>query len=305
MNDDVMGPIDRGYLEVARRLEAFADLRLTPSLAATAAMRKTVMQAAQRRAILIQADPTVVAGAAASAHAIERTRTQQPHWRRPAAAMLAASLTLGIVAGTVSAVNPGGPLYLTRLWVEMANLPRDAMPRVEAQLARLQARLTEAEQASRDGNGPAAEAALAAYSTILFEAEQGSSGNAAASAAIEAGVARHVVVLTQLIDKVPATARDAIQHALASSTKVLDDLHPSTNGGKRNAPGQPGAGGGPGSAGQPASGGQSPKPVHTDRPAATPRPAKPEPSHPVKPEKTSAPAKPAPAVGRGVQGGRD
>jgi hypothetical protein len=305
MHDDVMDQMDRGYLELARRLEAYADLRLAPSLAGTTGMRASVMQAAHRRAALIQADPTlttVAAAPAAPAHALplERARTARAQWRRPLAAMLAASLTVGIVVGSLFAASPGGPLYAARLWVEMANLPTDPAARAQAELTRLQDRLGEAQQASSAGDGPATAAALSAYSAILLEAELGSSGNSAASAAIEAGIARHVVVLTQLLEVVPATARAAIEHALASSTKILIDLHdPKGNGGNDGIkPAQPGGAGGPGPAGQPA------KPSSTDRPAKpanTVHPARPEASHPVRPEKTSAPAKPANGQGQSAR----
>ena len=48
--------------------------------------------------------------------------------------------------------------------------------------------------------------------------------SATANAAIEIALSRHVIVLTALIESVPAQARDAIEHALAASTKFLDDL---------------------------------------------------------------------------------
>ena len=314
MQDDVMDQIDRGYLELARRLEAYADLRLTPSLSASTAMRTSVMQAARRRAALLQADPTLVASATAAV-ATERSQPTRARarWRRPVGALLAAGLTVGIVAGSVSAASPGGPLYATRLWVEMVGLPSDPMARAEAELARLQDRLREAQQALNAGDGPAAAAALAAYSAILAEADQGSSGDAAANAVIEGGVTRHVAVLTLLLDKVPATARDAIEHALASSTKVLDDLHGTNDndsgGSNGTTPGQPGgaAPGQPGGAGAAGDPGQPPKPTSTakpastdqpERPVATARPVKPDPARPGKPEKTIEPAKPTHAQGQ-------
>jgi hypothetical protein len=302
MQEDAMDQFDRGYLEVARRLEAYADLRLTPSLAATTGIRASVMQAAHRRAALIQADPTLVTSPAALAAERSQSTRARAHWRRPVGALLAASLTVGIVVGMVSAASPGGPLYATRLWVEMANLPADPVARAGAELARLQDRLREAQQASSAGDGEAAEAALTAFAAILAEAQQGSSGDAAASAAFEGGVARHVAVLTQLLGTVPATARDAIQHALASSTKILDDLHPTigtdTDGNNGNPPVQPAGPGAPGSVGEPA------KPTSTerpDKPAATVRPVRPDPTHPTKPEKTSVPAKPNSGQGQGTR----
>ena len=46
---DVFGPNDPGDPEIERRLEAYADLRLSPSVAATTRMRTAVMSAAHRR----------------------------------------------------------------------------------------------------------------------------------------------------------------------------------------------------------------------------------------------------------------
>src|SRR6185312_11565575 len=48
--------LDRGAVEVIRRLEAYADARLDPSVAATTRMRAAVMAAAHRQAALIAAD---------------------------------------------------------------------------------------------------------------------------------------------------------------------------------------------------------------------------------------------------------
>ena len=53
MDDDVIDQTEPGYIELARRLEAYADLRLSPSAAATTRMRTAVMTAAHRRAALI------------------------------------------------------------------------------------------------------------------------------------------------------------------------------------------------------------------------------------------------------------
>ena len=56
MYDDAIDPYDVGMRELSRRLEAFADARLNPSLSGTSRMRTTVMNAAHRRAALIAAD---------------------------------------------------------------------------------------------------------------------------------------------------------------------------------------------------------------------------------------------------------
>jgi hypothetical protein len=215
---------DSGMFELRRRLEAYADARLMPSLDATIRMRMYVMSAAHRRAALIAAAPALDVAATTAVLAAERSRAATSAWRRPAAALVAASLAVAMVAGTVYATKPGRPLYDARIWVEMANLPADVVARAEAEISRLDARLAEAQQASTEGDVPAAESAVSAYSVILVEAAQGSAGDPAASAAIEVALGRHILVLTALADTVPAQARAAVQQALTSSTKFLDDL---------------------------------------------------------------------------------
>jgi hypothetical protein len=331
MNDDVMNQFDPGYFEVARRLEAYADLRLTPSTYAAARMRASVMQAADRRASLMRAaataaahgvlpstdaatadgptanPPTADAPSATTPVAIWVRPVRNP-WRRQLGALLAACLALGILAGTASAAKPGGALYSARLWIEMANLPTDPTARASAELSRLQHRLTEAEEASAAGDGDATQAALTAYAAILDEAERGSNGDAAASATIEAGLADHVAVLTSLVGSVPATARDAIEHALASSTKFLVDH---ATGGNAAGPGTNNAGGNgsgdkqgqPAAAPQPAKSAQPAKPAATDHPASTAHPAKPAATpQATKPDKTSKPVKPESGNGGGGGG---
>ncbi len=232
MYDDAIDPYDVGMRELSRRLEAFADTRLTPSLSGTSRMRTNVMKAAQRRAALIAADRTfdavapTTAGMAATVPALvaERSRFAMPAWRRPMAALAAGALMLALVGGTASAANAGGPLYAARIWIEMTNLPAGALARADAEITRLDARLREAQQAYTDGDGAAAEAALLAYTQILTEAVQGSSADAAASAAIESSLTRHVADLELMVATVSPTGQGAVRHALASSTMVLQDL---------------------------------------------------------------------------------
>ena len=225
---DAIDPYDVGMRELSRRLEAFADTRLSPSLSGTSRMRTTVMNAAHRRATLLAADrafETVADTAAAvPALAAERSRLASRAWRRPMAALAAGALMLALVGGTASAANAGGPLYAARIWIEMANLPAGALARADAEIIRLNARLQEARQAYARGDEPAAEAALTAYSVILTEAVAGSAGDPAASAAIESSLTRHVVDLELMVASVPPTGQGAVRHALASSTVVLHDL---------------------------------------------------------------------------------
>jgi hypothetical protein len=250
MFDNTIDPNDPAFREVTRHLEAYADLRLSPSAAATTRMRMRVMNTAHRRAALIQADATFgAADLTVSALAAQRARVVRHEWRRPVAAVFAACLTLGLVVGTAFAANPGGPLYAARMWTEMANLPSGPVDRANAEVGRLEQRLTEAQQASTAGDTPAAEAALAAYTQILAEATEASSGDPTASAAIELSVSRHVAVLTLLAGTVPEAARGAVEQALASSTMVLQDLGvPGTKGGN-GGNGDTGGNGGNGSNG--------------------------------------------------------
>jgi hypothetical protein len=231
MYDDAIDPYDIGMREISRRLEAFADTRLNPSLSGTSRMRTTVMNAANRRAGLIAADRAFDAAAVATttattvpAPAAGRSRLAMPAWRRPMAALAAGALMLALVGGTASAASAGGPLYAARIWVEMANLPAGALARADAEVTRLDARLQEAKQAYANGDGPAAEAALAAYSVILSEAVDDSAADPVASAAIESNLTRHVADLELMVASVPPTSQGAVRHTLASSTLVLLDL---------------------------------------------------------------------------------
>ena len=311
MFDHTIDLTEPGTAEAMRRLEAYVDLRLSPSVTATTRMRMNVMNAAHRRTALLAGDAAAASVSSAAvplALPADPTRSRRNAWRRTGTALLAASMTLGIVVGTASAAKAGGPLYNARLFVEMAVLPADPMARAQAELARLEERLLEIERASIDGDSGAVQAALAAYSAIVDEAEQASDNDAAASAAIGATVARHVGVLSGLIGSVPESARAALEHALASSTKALDDF--STTGGNGGSGGNggdtgrpAGGGGGPGDVGQPARTAQPDKPAATpqpERPAVSTKPEKPAaPSPLAHPEKTPTPAKPAGTVDPG------
>jgi hypothetical protein len=231
-------PID---VEVARRLAAFAEARLTPSLEATARMRDALMQAAQRQLAVPEAGRSeTVQDPTPSARNVVTPRTAWQTWRRPMVAVLVGCLVVGVAAGTVWSARPGGALYAARLWAEMATLPTQPLERAKAEVARLQARIDEAEQASASGDQPAAEAALLAYSTIVVEAAQGAAGDPEASATIEVTVERHLVVLTRIAAAEPAgPARTAAMRALTESTRIVDDLR--SPGGRLDVPSNPGA----------------------------------------------------------------
>jgi len=228
--------------ELGRRLEAYAEARLTPSLSASSRMRIQVMAAANRRAALVEADRTF--GAAEETWTARevrrrdalriamRPRTFWQVWRRPMAAMFAGLLTVGILTGTAWAARAGGPLYQARLWTEMANLPADLIARADAEVSRLQDRIVEAQDASRAGDAVGAEAALAAYSRIVVEAARTSATDPDARTALRTGVQDHVTLLNGMVDSVPPTARPAVEDAIAQCQVALRDL---------DGQGQPGA----------------------------------------------------------------
>ena len=280
-------------VELAERLQAYAEARLSPSLSATSRMRSHVMAAAQRQAALARVDAD--RAAVATADLASRPRVVQvPRWRRPVAALLAACLTLALAVGSVAAARPGGPLYGTRIWVETLTLPSTAADRAVAEVRRLNDRLAEAAAAEAAGDTNAAAAALAAYDAILAEATAGTNRDAAANATLDTAVRRNIEVLTVLLGRVPDQAKDAIEHAIDQSDSAANGLQ-----------GQPGVGGPPSS--NPGNG-----PAATNKPDRTANPNKPTPApanatprshedatpkpHPTpKPKPTPAPAAATPA----------
>jgi len=240
-------------LEIYRRLDAFAQVRLTPDATAMARIRTALMgQAlalADARSAALTA-PTPLPVALPERPAIVFPRPQ----RRAAAAVLAACIVVGIGAGSVAASQAGGPLYGPRMWIEEATLPSDPMARANAQIARLDARLQEVRVASGSGNGGAAEAALEAYGVIMADLDAQAAANGAVAAMVDDDMARRQVVLMGLLDEVPVQAQDAIQHALLQGANAIDgnsvDPHPGD-------PRRPGAGGQDGSQGGGGQGGGS------------------------------------------------
>jgi hypothetical protein len=248
MDNHPMQDRDIEDVELAERLEAYAEARLSPSLSATSRMRAQVMAAAQRQAAL-----------AAAELASRRRVVHGTRWRRPVAALLAAALTLGLAVGSVAAARPGGPLYGARIWAETLTLPTSVADRAGAEVRRLNDRLAEAAAATTAGDTNAADAALAAYNSILAEATAGTHGDAVANAALDTAVRRNIEVLTALLKRVPTQAQDAIQHAIDQSGSAANGLH-----------GQPGVGG-------PRSSNPGNGPAATNNPGRTANPNKPTP----------------------------
>jgi hypothetical protein len=213
---------------------------------------------------------------------------------RAAAALLAATLTLGLAAGSVAAARAGGPLYGARLTVEAVLLPSGGDARAEAQVSRLEERLAEVGAALASSDSNAASAALDAYASILADLERQAMEDPTIADDVRDDVARHLAVLEGLVTQVPAQARDALEHALAQSGSALDHIddvgsgRPSTPGSSNPRGGDSGGGQGGNPNGTPPAAQPTPKPAKTP-PAAQPTP---------KPAKTPPAAQPTPKAAR-------
>ena len=231
MDNDHMHHQDRLDDELTRRLEAYAEARLSPELSATIRMRARVMAAAHRHAALARADADRATAAAVVAAQAQADRTRRSQWRRPLTALLAAGLTLGVGVGSVAASQAGGPLYGVRIWAETLTLPTEADAHAQAELQRLQDRLAEAAAATAAGDTNAANAAIEAYAAIVNEATEDAGNDVSAAATLETGVRSNLDVLEVLVGRVPTdAARDAIQRAIDRSDSALDELHGNSNG---------------------------------------------------------------------------
>lgn len=260
MDSDQMQHLDPGDEDLARRLEAYAEARLSPAPSATTRIRAQVMAAADRHAALTSTDPDRAAATSAATHT---GRTRRMPWRPAFTLPIVAGLTLAVGVGSAAAALPGGVLYPVRIWTETWSLPGEANARAQAELMRLGNRVAEAAAATAAGDTNAANAALQAYEAIVDAATNQASGVPSARATLDDGVRRNVEVLTVLVDRVPEQARDSIQPALQRaidrSDSALDKMH-----------GQPDETPGNGPPGQP-----DPKPTATDRSDETPIPNKP------------------------------
>jgi hypothetical protein len=274
--DDGMIDLVAGEAILRRRLESYAELRLSPDPAATARIRARVLAHAHRRADFARADAalTVVAPTVAPAQAkVARSGRPAARWRGMFGLVAAAALLLALAGGAAAASNAGGALYGARLWVETITLPSDPSARAIAELGRLDQRIREADAATRGGDTGAAAAALDAYERILEEASAGvlAADDPVGAAAFEAGLARNVEVLTALVERLPASARSAIgpviDRAIEHSGRSIDEVD------KIEKPGKDAGGG---TTAKPTNG---PHPDATDRPHPT-RTSAPPTSHP-------------------------
>jgi hypothetical protein len=263
MNDDTMNQRTGGDEELTRRLEAYAQVRLSPDPAAVTRMRARVMREARSHL------EAAASQAAAEPTPIHRARTGRG-LRRGVAVLLAAGLSLSAIGGVAFGAQPGGPLYETRLWLEAATLPQDPGARTEADFERLETRLAEVMRATRDGNENAIAAALAAYQAVVDDALKAAGTDDDLLAQLEEVLGKHLAVLNGLLDKVPEQARSGIENAIDKSDNAID-----------KAGGQGSQGGGSQGGGS-QGGGQGSKPDPTQPPHPTPKPP---------PERTPPPPK--------------
>jgi hypothetical protein len=326
MTDEAMIDLllDDGMLQ--RRLEAFADARLTPGLATSSRMRARVLAVAHRQSALTLADTsrsllpdpdperlgTPAPAVGPSTRPVPRRTTSLA--RRAMVGIAAAALLLSTVAGSAMAARAGGPLYEARVWAETLSLPSEPRARAVAELERLEDRLAEAATASASGDTAGVMAALAAYERIVTEAAAATiaSDDVVASATLEAGVGRNVEILQGLVALVPdraaAAITAAIERALARSSETIDQIHagPATGGGDgpngdANGPDSNSGNGANGGDGAAPTAAPTPKPTKTPKPEPTPKPTPtakpattPDPTAAAPTAKPTPPPKPTP-----------
>lgn len=282
--DDMIELMDANGL-LGRRLEAYAEFRLSPDLATTSRLRARVLAVAHRQASLARADAALSVlpqadGRTSGDLARDRGRAPARHrsrrWSRAAGAFLAASLATAIVVGGVSAARPGGPLYETRLWAETLTLPGDPSARAVAELGRLRDRLREVGEADRAGDAAGVMAALVAYEAILEQASAAAiaSGDDVAAAVLETGVARNVEVLRALVARVPANASTpisrAVDAAIVRSTDTVERISTSRPDGGNDDGAAPGLPATPPQATKTPTAEPTPEPEHTATPKSKP-----------------------------------
>jgi hypothetical protein len=267
--DDPMNVSIGADLEVERRLDRYATVRLTPEPEAAARMRARVMRET-RLAFATRAEAPSAPSKLARGRLTGRARL----FRRATSLLAAASLTLGVAAGAMASSQPGGPLYDIRVSLEALALPSDPMDRADAEVVRLEARLDEVLAAARTGDQAAVQAALLAYQEIAEEALQGAGTNQAALDRISTALSRHVAVLQLVAANVPAQAREAIERnidrAIDNNARTIERIQAASQ--------QPG-----GKPGTTPADDRTPKPSKAAKPEATPEAATPAPAKTVKP----------------------
>jgi hypothetical protein len=274
---DDMIDLMAGDVILWRRLEAFAEARLSPDLTTSSRLRARVLAVAHRHADLARADagltvlsrPEGTTGTPLLAARAQELLSAAGHRRRrrlqrAVGVVLAATLAAALAVGGVLAARPAGFLYDPRVWAETLTLPSDPSERAVAELDRLEQRLREAAEASRSGDVAGVTDALEAYQSILDQAWAAAilAGDEVATAVIETGVGRNLEVLRGLVTRVPEHASTAISRALdaaiarsAAAVDRTDTSRPGSSNGSGAGPGQPAA---------------EPEPLATNDPTATP-----------------------------------
>jgi hypothetical protein len=244
--------------ELARRLEAYAQARLSPDAAASARLRARVMRAVHRAegpspapAPLAVPTPAIVV-------------PMQSRGPRVVTALLAAAFLLAAFAGATVAARPGGPLYEARLAVEEALLPTDPGARAAADLARLQSRLDEARAAANGGDAGAVLAALDAYQDLVDEKAAAAGDSIEHDTALEDALDHHLDVLNGLLTQVPDAALPGLERAIERSDRAFDRIHER---GPEPEPGDEPAKEPPGQSGKPD---HTPQGPPSDRPTGAP-----------------------------------
>jgi hypothetical protein len=291
-----------GDMRLRRRLEAYAELRLSPDLTATSRMRARVLAHAHRQADLVRADAALTIVPSSASMNVAPHRRRSGIQRAVIGLVAAAGLVGAMVGGAAASSGPGQAFYEARLWVETLTLPSDPSQRAIAQLDRLTARLREAEAAARGGDQAAAAVALAAYERIVDQASDAVRGarDPVAAAALEAGIGRNIEVLSALVASLPARAAEAIatviERAIQRSGTAIDTVDDVT---KPHPPA--GGGGGAGSNGGNPPATARPTKTPNERPEATQKPTRTPNERPEatqKPTKTPKPTNEVPERGR-------
>lgn len=257
---------DMGAVE--RQLAVFARVALEPDPAAMARVRAAVLREARLRLALPAGDAHMSLATRAGMDRPNPLHRPFRGWsvRRLTGVLAAASMSGLVLGGTVFAsTRAGGPLYDARVWLEQMTLPADPDARLEAEIARAQARLAEAAEADAAGDDGAVAAALGAYARIVDETL--AEGAAAVDGAERATLAfqHHLSVLSALqatLEAADSPAADAVADALDRSSEAIDRLG-GAQAGQPAATANPGAG----------TGGQ--QPVTTPGPPASPPAARP------------------------------
>ena len=232
--------------EIELRLEGYARARLSPDPQSIARSRARIMREARLRF-----EEAQIAARTAPPAVLVPHRSMI---RRVAMPLLAASVWVVLAVGTMSAAQPGGPLYPTRMWVETATLPANGMARATTELRRLDARLAEASTAAGRGDAGAVQAALDAYRQIADETLVATAGDAALETLVADALDKHRTVLTAVAASLSAKGNEtaaaaveaSIQRAIAHNQTVIDRIDQGNSGGGNGSTGGDNNGGGNG-----------------------------------------------------------